>query len=94
MLGTVQSVKGSVEELGNVADGFDKPGAARSAVVQDHDHVVRSVERLNNVVRYVDSGNQRISSQKSLIGRLKANRQDARMAEITLSNLVEIQTLF
>jgi hypothetical protein len=35
----LQDLKGSVEELGDrelIADGFDEPGAAWTAVVQDH----------------------------------------------------------
>src|SRR5262249_46526590 len=42
VLGAVQNLEGGVEELGHrklVANGFNEPGASRSAVVQDYDHV-------------------------------------------------------
>jgi hypothetical protein len=82
-----------VERLRSEYDS-DMRGILKKLLIEEEDRFAQSVERLNNVVRYIDGGNRRIASQKSLIRRLKDNGHDTRLAEITLTNLAEIQTLF
>jgi hypothetical protein len=82
-----------VERLRSEYDS-DMRGMLKKLLIEEEDRFAQSVERLNNVARYIDGGNRRIASQKSLIRRLKDNGYDTQLAETTLSNLAEIQTLF
>jgi hypothetical protein len=66
----------------------------KKLLVEEEDKFGRDAERLSNLQRYIAEGSRRITSQKSLIRRLRANGNDSRMAEITLTNLIEIQRLF
>jgi hypothetical protein len=48
-------------------------GTLKKLLVREEDKFAHSVERLNNLRRHIDEGNDRIASQKALIGRLRAN---------------------
>jgi len=82
-----------VEKLWSERDP-DTRVSLKKLLVEEEDKFGRRAERLSNLQRYIVEGNRRIASQKSLIRRLSASGHDIRMAEITLSNLMEIQGLF
>jgi hypothetical protein len=63
-------------------------------LIEEEDKFGGSVERLSTVQRHIVEGNRRISLQKALVAKLAANGEDIGPAEITLSNLVEIQRIF
>jgi len=66
----------------------------RRLLVEEADKFGRSAERLRNVQQYTAEGRHQIEMQKALIAKLKADGQDVRLAQRTLSNLVEIQRIF
>jgi hypothetical protein len=72
----------------------DTRASVRRLLVEEEDKFGRSAERLVKLQHYITEGIQRIASQEALIRKLRANGQDIGLAEITLGNLVEIQTLF
>jgi hypothetical protein len=63
-------------------------------LIEEEDRFGGSVERLSTVQRHIAEGNRRISLQKALVAKLAANGEDIGPAEMTLSNLVEIQRIF
>jgi hypothetical protein len=63
-------------------------------LLEEEDKFGRRAERLSDVQRHLAEGSRRIALQKALIENLKANGQEVRLAERTLSNLVEIQRIF
>jgi hypothetical protein len=87
------NVKRFAEKLQSERDP-DMRMSLKKLLIEEEDKFAQSVERLDKVRRHIDEGNQRISSQKSLIERLSTNDHDTRLAERTLGNLVEIQRLF
>ena len=62
-------------------------------LLEEEDQFGRRLERLNKVHRNIAEGWRRIELQKALIAKLKADRKDVRLAERTLSNLVEVQRI-
>jgi hypothetical protein len=82
-----------VERLRSERDP-DMRVSLKTLLVEEENKFAHSAERLNKLRRYIDEGNDRIASQKSLIERLRASDHDTRLAERTLGNLVEIQRLF
>ena len=66
----------------------------RRLLLEETDKCGHSAERIGNVQRRIAEGSRQIALQKALIARLNANGQDARRAESTLRNLVEIQRIF
>ena len=71
-----------------------KRASLQSLLLEEEDKFGRRAERLSDVQRHLAEGSRRIALQKALIETLKANGQEVRLAERTLSNLVEIQRIF
>jgi hypothetical protein len=87
------NVKKFAEKLRSERDP-DMRTSLKKLLVEEENKFAHSAERLNRILRYIDEGNDRIASQKSLIERLRTNDHDTRLAERTLGNLVDIQRLF
>ena len=62
-------------------------------LLEEEDKFGRRAERLSDVQRHLAEGSRRIAMQKALIAKL-TDRQDVRLAESMLNNLVEIQRIF
>jgi len=71
-----------------------KRASLQRLLLEEEDKFGRRAERLSDVQRHLAEGSRRIALQKALIETLKANGQEVRLAERTLSNLVEIQRIF
>ena len=71
-----------------------KRASLQRLLLEEEDKFGRRAERLSDVQRHLAEGSRRIALQKALIENLKANGQEVRLAERTLSNLVEIQRIF
>jgi hypothetical protein len=63
-------------------------------LLEEEDKFGHRAERLSNVQHHICDAGRRIALQKALVAKLKANGKEVRLAESTLSNLVEIQTIF
>jgi hypothetical protein len=66
----------------------------RRLLIEEEDKFGRKAERLSNLHRHIAEGRRRIEIQKALITKLKTVGKDARLAESTLSNLLETQRIF
>jgi len=53
-----------------------------------------NLEQLCSVQHKITEGRVELQYQKALVKSLRANQQDVRLAESTLSNLLEIQRIF
>jgi hypothetical protein len=62
-------------------------------LLEEEDNFGDRAERLHNAQRHIAEGYSRIERQKALLAKLKADRKDVRLAERTLSNLLEIQRI-
>ena len=86
--------------VGRFADRlrFEHNPAIRASLqrllLEEEDKLGRGVERLCKLQRHISEGSRRIAMQEALIAKLRTDRQDVRLAESMLSNLVEIQGIF
>ena len=71
-----------------------KRASLQRLLLEEEDKFGRRAERLSDVQHHLAEGSRRIALQKALIENLKANGQEVRLAERTLSNLAEIQRIF
>src|SRR6516164_9193728 len=76
---------------------YERDPAIRASLqrllLEEEDKLGRGVERLCKLQRHISEGSRRIAMQKALIAKL-TDRQDVRLAESMLNNLVEIQRIF
>jgi hypothetical protein len=66
------NVKKFAEKLRSERDP-DMRTSLKKLLVEEENKFAHSVEWLNRILRYIDEGNDRIASQKSLIERLRTN---------------------